>query len=99
MRLYGDEVVDQFFAHIQTEDGGWAFAGRKGSRPATQWVVKTDQDGEEQFQGQYTIDDESAVAHELVQAEDGGYVIAGSISIDEGVRCSGIRVDEGGEQI
>lgn len=99
MRLYGDNQCDQFFAHVRTIDGGWAFAGRRGGRPPENWLVVTDAEGEEELFEVYNINNGQGQAMDLVQTEDGGYLLAGAISDDNGVDPSAIRVDPFGNEM
>jgi len=99
MRLYGDNQIDQFFAHVRTVDGGWAFGGRRGGQPCNNWLVKTDAEGETELFEVYNINNGQGQAMDLVQTEDGGYLLAGAISDDNGVDPSAIRVDANGDEM
>ncbi len=73
----GDEWV---FSVIQTSDSGYVTAGYTnsfGAGKADAWLVKTDSLGNQQWSRTYggAADDWASC---VVQASDGGYVIAGS---------------------
>jgi len=99
MRLYGENTSDEFRAHVRTENGGWAFAGVTGRNPNVNWLVTTDAEGEPRFVGTYNIDDFSGLASDLVQTEDGGYLLAGNHSTNERADASAIRVNANGDEI
>ena len=64
---------------IQTRDGGYALAGytwSKGAGREDAWVIKLDENGEVVWDKTFGGSDED-VARCIIQAEDGGYVLAG----------------------
>jgi len=80
-KTYGDTGDDVAKSIIQTQDGGYAFAGystsknRRGKQDV--WLVKLDSSGNQVWEGVYggTKND---VGNSLVQTWDGNYVIAGT---------------------
>jgi hypothetical protein len=79
-QTYGGISDDYAFALVQTNDGGYALAGRTASLGAGHydfWLVKTDAAGNAQWSRTYggTVWDD---AHALVQTTDGGYALAGT---------------------
>jgi hypothetical protein len=83
-QTYGGTNWEEAFALVQTVDGGYALAGRTGSSvvgPYDSWLVKTDADGNMQWNRTYGGTNwEEAWA--LVQTVDGGYALAGADSGD-----------------
>jgi hypothetical protein len=78
-RTYGGEDVDWAFSMVQTRDGGYALIGFTESHGAgynDAWLVKTDANGNEQWNQTYggTSDDRG---YSLVQTSDEGYVLVG----------------------
>lgn len=98
IRLYGDNDVDQFFAHVRTEDGGWAFAGCRGNDPDNNSLVVTDVGGEIELFDEYNIDAGDGQACDLVQTEDGGYLLAGTVR-HESIDASAFRIDANGNEV
>jgi hypothetical protein len=78
-RTYGDIGIDEAFSMVQTNDGGYALAGRTDSFGAGMydfWLVKTDSQGNMQWNKTYG-GSLSENAWSLEQTSDGGYIIAG----------------------
>lgn len=78
-QTYGGSGQDRTRSVVQTGDGGYALAGHTRSFGAADkdfWLVKTDAQGNEQFNRTYggNRNDE---ARAVVQTRDGGYAIAG----------------------
>jgi len=76
---YGGPEKEEAFSLVQADDGGYALAGyteSSGNGGRDYWLVKTDADGNMQWNQTYggMGTDE---ARSLVQASDGGYVLAG----------------------
>jgi len=96
-RLYGGDASDYFEAHIRTVGGGWAFAGKQwqGFGVNNFWLVVTDEDGEVQFEGSYG-DESYNQAFDLVQTEDGGYLLGGDWT-NHGNEFAVVRVDAEGD--
>ena len=90
-QTFGDEGGDTFASVVHTRDGGYLFAGGKGTGENSRngWAVKTTEAGNEQWNEVY---DESAfgVFTAVQQASTDGYVLAGykdrlawTINVDE----------------
>lgn len=87
-QTYGGAGNDEAFSLVATSDGGYAIAGRTNSFGDGEydcWLVKTDASGnmlwnstcgEKQYASE-TYGTTSEWAHSLVEASDGGYVMAG----------------------
>ena len=76
---YGGTGYDYAYALVQTSDGGYALAGFTGSFGGGNydaWLVKTDANGNQQWNLTYggTGWEE---AHDMVQTSDGGYALVG----------------------
>lgn len=81
--------IDAAYSLIQTQDGGYALAGRSMYRSTNDWatdfwLVKVDSTGKEQWNKKYVepylplglhyLED----THQVIQTSDGGYALAGS---------------------
>jgi len=88
-RTYNGKSGDNAASLIQTSDGGYAFAGytRFSTGGCDYWLVKTDSNGNMEWNMTYaTIDEEMAKigigtynrASSLVETSDGGYAIVGT---------------------
>jgi hypothetical protein len=79
-RTYGGEGWDDCFSLLATSDGGYALAGDTasfGSGMWDMWFVKTDADGNAQWNRTYG-GSSNDIAHSMVRTSyDGGYAIAG----------------------
>jgi hypothetical protein len=78
-RTYGGTDWDSGYSVVQTEDGGYAIAGRTnsfGAGSADAWLVKTDADGITQWNQTYGGTN-SEFGRSVAQTSDGGYAIAG----------------------
>jgi hypothetical protein len=78
-QTYGGTVTDVGFSVVETSDGGYAIAGYTfsyGAGSADVWLVKTDANGNEQWNQTYggTSADEG---YSVVETVDGGYAVAG----------------------
>jgi hypothetical protein len=76
---YGGAGLDDAFALVQTNDGGYALAGRTnsfGSQNKDLWMVKTDAFGNCEWNKTYGGTGSDG-AFDLVQTNDGGYALAG----------------------
>jgi len=82
-RTYGGSRWDEAASVIQTSDGGYALAGTTNSLsdetyiPHDCWLVKTDSDGNMEWNKTYDKDGGSDGANSLLQTSDGGYTLAG----------------------
>jgi len=80
---YGGSRWDEAASVIQTSDGGYALAGTTNSLsdetyiPHDCWLVKTDSDGNMEWNKTYDKDGGSDGANSLLQTSDGGYTLAG----------------------
>ncbi|MCW4005671.1 MAG: hypothetical protein NWF04_03615 [Candidatus Bathyarchaeota archaeon] len=78
-KTYGGTKMDQAYCVIQTSDGGYAIVGRTASSGAgyyDYWLVKTDADGEMQWNQTYGgLYDDCAFC--VVETSDGGYALGG----------------------
>ena len=78
-RAYGGTGTDIAYSVVQASDGGYALAGETDSSGAGGidfWLVKTDSAGNQQWNKTYGGTG-SDYAYSMVQASDGGYVLAG----------------------
>jgi hypothetical protein len=79
-KTYGGIDDEWAYALVQTVDGGYVLAGYTysfGAGDSDFWLVKTDADGNEQWNRTYG-GIKSDYASSVVQTSDGGYAIAGS---------------------
>lgn len=78
-RTFGGPYGDGAWSLQQTDDGGYIIAGYTCSRGegSDLWLVKTDSDGQEQWNRTFGGSDED-VGYSVKQVGDGGYIIAGS---------------------
>jgi hypothetical protein len=79
-KTYGGAGRDEAYSVIQTADGGYAIAGYTrsfGSGDLDSWLVKTDANGNMQWNKTYGGTDYDR-AYCLIRAADGGYAIAGA---------------------
>ena len=76
---YGGESSDWGMSVIQTTDGGFALTGYTcsyGAGSADAWLIKTNADGEVEWERTYGEANED-IANVLIQTADGGYALAG----------------------
>ena len=81
-RTYGEEKFETAHSLVETSDGGYALAGDTqsfGAGDSDYWLVKTDENGNEEWNQTYDKGADER-ARSLVEASDGGYVLAGDIS-------------------
>ena len=87
-KTYGGSETDQVRSVVQTSDGGYALAGRTesfGSNGFDAWLIKTDENGNEQFNETFDREDGDE-ANSVLQTSDGGYALAGTTqSVGSGV--------------
>ncbi len=79
-QTYGGTNYDFAYSVVQTGDGGYAIAGHTesfGVGAYDLWLVKTDSDGNEEWNQTYGGTDSDS-AYSMVQTSSGGYAIAGS---------------------
>ncbi len=79
-KYYGGGWDEKCYCMTQTADGGFALAGYK-TMPVEGldfWLVKTDDNGNEEWNKTYCIgENTSEIAHGIIQAADGGFVLTG----------------------
>jgi PKD repeat protein len=86
-KTYGKAADDDFSTVIQTDDGGYAFAGGSWNQDRGAFdlfVVKTDSNGNMQWNLTYIPDSSGGsldwgAAWTMIKTSDGGYIISGSI--------------------
>lgn len=84
-KIYGGEDGEWAYSLIQTTDGGFALAGASATyswpeRGYTNYsflLIKTDREGEMQWNRTYGGDETDELAYSLLDPNDGGYVLAG----------------------
>jgi hypothetical protein len=82
-KTFGGTSDDMAHSLIQTVDGGYALAGYTGSFGAGEsdfWLIKTDANGNVQWNKTYGYEFLAEMAYSVIQSNDGGYVMAGVIS-------------------
>ncbi|MDP8239340.1 MAG: hypothetical protein P9X24_09645, partial [Candidatus Hatepunaea meridiana] len=102
-RTYGGDASDAFSSVIQTNDDGYAAAGETRSfdvQGVDAYFVKTDEEGEEEWY--LTFGDEIRDSFSsIIQTEDGGYALGGSINVEPGINTNPdfvlVRTDSEGE--
>ena len=99
-RSFGGNGHENGNAVRQTADGGYIIAGMTGSTSNSRecmWLLKTDGSGNEAWSHTYDEKEEydTAIAHDVVQTSDGGYLLAGSrVAEIDSVMC--IKTDGSG---
>jgi len=100
-RDYGTRVgEDDFTSHLRTENGGWALSGRatiNGIRHV--YLVATDDEGEVILEEVYGDGGIGRHAYDMLQTEDGGYLMGGNWSANRQGRFGAMRVDAEGNEI
>lgn len=81
-RTYGDTLIDNVFSIRSTYDGGYVIGGWSSSfsgdnRDFDCYILKLDWTGSLEWQS-YCTDSSNCGAYDIVQADDGGYVLAGA---------------------
>ncbi len=105
---YGGEWNDWYSTVISTRDGGYAILAYTysfGEGAADFWLIKTDENGEEEWQRTYGTEGYEGTHgwSSLIQMEDGGFVLAGhtASNIWVGSARDGfvVRTDDDGEEL
>jgi len=100
-QTYGGVSTDYLHSMVQTSDGGYALAGITyiGGSYGEFWLVKTDENGDEQWNQTYGRAD-SDEAFSVVQTSEGGYALAGrTYSYGEGYNDFWlVKTDEEGNE-
>jgi hypothetical protein len=81
-RTYGGSAEDDAFDVVQTDDGGYALAGYAysfGAGGRDFWLVKTDADGNMEWNKAYGGTNNEEVRR-MMRTDDGGYLLAGYTS-------------------
>ncbi len=77
--LWGGQGTNEFYAVVETSDGGFAFAGYTGVNSAggkDYWLVKTDANGDKLWEKSYGGPGHD-IARCMKQTPDGGYILSG----------------------
>jgi hypothetical protein len=81
-RTVGDSLYNRFFAVDTTFDGGYVFGGQYGSVPFEDrkfYAAKLSSDGTLEWEETYGLPRDECVCLDMVQTDDGGYVMGGYI--------------------
>jgi len=95
VRTYGGDGSEHGNAFVITVDNGFAIAGALGN---SFWLVRINEEGEEIWTESYDVEDNNNVCHDLVQTEDGGFLLVGGMSADD-FHWLVIRINNEGEEI
>lgn len=76
-QTYGGTGMERAYAILQTADGGFILAGFTLITDADMWLVKTDENGLEQWNQTYGGGWGGDLARSLIQTTDGGFALAG----------------------
>ena len=79
--VYGNVEDDQAYSVLQTSDGGYIVVGREKSPGSIDniYILKTDSSGNQEWAKNLEQNGQDSYGDEIVEASDGGYVVAGSI--------------------
>ncbi len=86
---------------IQTKDGGYAILGETKMQSSSYsdydvWLIKTDKDGNEQWDKKYDKFGSTEFADEVVQTKDGEFLILGKVAYSNNGGSWLIKTDENG---
>src|SRR3990170_1614159 len=98
-RTYGGMLSYMAYSLVKTSDEGYALTGftRSFSGYSDFWLVKTDSNGNAQWNRTYGVGNEN-IAYSVIQTQDGGYAVAGrggTVSRSSGVL---LKTDSNGIQ-
>ncbi len=100
-RIYGGDGWDFAYGMAQTHDGGFIIVGNTtswyGGQSADVYVLRVDRNGERIWEKAYGGPD-ADTGLEVVQAGDGGYIVAG-YTYSLGLRAYLLKINEGGDKI
>ena len=93
-KTYGESGYDYVNSLVEASDGGYLLAGSTGLWlvQSTAWVIKTDKQGNMEWNQTYGGKERSEV-NSVVRTSDGGYALAGYLSGDVWL----IKIDEFGD--
>ncbi|MCP4581505.1 MAG: T9SS type A sorting domain-containing protein [candidate division Zixibacteria bacterium] len=105
-KVYGDTLIDNVFSIKPTYDSGYVIGGWSSSHSGTNedfdcYIVKLDHDGELDWEN-YCTDSSNCGAYDIVQTDDGGYLMAGggmSSNPFPNFDMFAVRADEFGDTI
>ena len=101
-QTYGGSSYEIANSIQQTSDGGFILAGYTNSYGAGEsdfWLVKTDENGNEEWNQSYDNNNESERAQSIIQANDNGFIIAGYVTYtDETTDIWIVKTDEVGNE-
>jgi hypothetical protein len=89
-KTYGGMANDYGYCVIKTSDGGYAIAGETSSLAeiTSMYLVKTDSTGKFMWQKTYyQVSGARSTGYSVVQTSDGGYAIAGDLSVESLSTC------------
>jgi len=99
---FGGTSWDEAYSVNQTTDGGFILGGCTNSYGAGEsdfWLVKTDENGNEEWNQSYDNNNESERAQSIIQANDNGFIIAGYVTYtDETTDIWIVKTDEVGNE-
>ena len=105
-KTYGDTLIDNVFSIKPTFDGGYVIGGWSSSRSGTNhdfdcYIVKIDRAGFLEWEN-YCTDSSNCGAYDIVQADDGGYLLAGcakSSNVPSNFDLFVVRADQSGDTV
>ncbi len=100
---FGGDYDEQCYSVAQTDDGGYLLGGSTvtfGARGKDFWVVKTDDQGKEEWRQAYGGDGDD-ICRSVIRTEDGNYLLAGYTDSfgDPGQGAYLVKINETGSMI